>query len=125
LELVEQELRLTLAHKLDLERQVQFLDSLITQDRATTKALVEVIRELSTQASATTQRSFDTILEVLERGFTADDKETILDALTDIQKQNKPLFIKLSEFIVKSGVSGAIGNTFYDIIKTLKSLVPP
>ena len=107
-----------------LEQQVQWMGMLLEKDRTAHAELLNAFEDLSRQSTATTEQSFGTILKVLERGITAEDKEEILWALTSIQRHDKSLFYQVSKLITIGAIQGAAGNYLYQFLQHLSIKLP-
>lgn len=100
------------------------MGSLIDKDHTASAELVGAFKDLSRQSTATTKQSFKTILEILERGITPKDKEDILHALGNIKRQDKSMFVKVSELIGVGAIQGVAGNALYQILTNLSRSLP-
>lgn len=107
-----------------LEQQVQWMGSLVDKDRTAHTELINSIRDLSRQANTTTRHSFKTILDILERGIEAEDSTEIVEALSNIQREDRSLFQQVSELITIGAIQGVAGNYLYQFLLNLSLRLP-
>lgn len=127
LEIMSLELRLTRetqqierqfhqGHVDSLERQIQWVGSLLVDSQAVQRELMGTLRALAAQATQSTSDSFDTILEILDRGITVQDAEELARSLETIKRHDKSLFQQLSEMITEGAIQGVVGNYLYQVL---------
>ena len=85
--------------------------------------LLESIRELSQHANANTEHSFDTILEILERGVTVADEEAFRASMTVIERHDRTLFGKLMG-LINTPIQGVAGNYLYQFLLDVGMRLP-
>ena len=85
--------------------------------------LIESIRELSQHANANTEHSFDTILEILERGVTVADEETFRASMSEIEQHDWTLFGKLMG-LINAPIQGVAGNYLYQFLLDVGMRLP-
>ena len=104
------------------EEQIKMLSNILDKDRYANTELVSLLGKLSSEATESNRKSLDTIIGIVERGVSEDDKSAIIEELASIRNDDQSLFNKVKELLMKGAIQGTAGNYLYSILQYLSHL---